>query len=165
MLFLVNWRHPALRLDGAEGDVMVALVAWLLPLIGTIRVVPRLNGLRLALFGTLMLPVILICVVPELFEVVDAVDIARRGRDPLFEPLQAITIPTGGAVVAYRTNCGLLCSNGIEIRQENMLVGPLKLVRIVYANYPADSADVHLVDEHTVAVDSTHVRLLPHVVF
>jgi len=35
----------------------------------------------------------------------------------------------------------------------------------VYANYPADSADVHLLDAHTVTVNGVRVRLLPHVVF
>ena len=46
-----------------------------------------------------------------------------------------------------------------------MIDGPLEIVRVSYANYPTDSANVQLIDSHTVTVNGVNVRLLPHVVF
>jgi hypothetical protein len=169
VLFLVNWWHPAMRLNWAEGNAIVAFVAWTLPLAGTLKVAPRLHGLRRALFVTIMLPVMAFSAAPELFELFNVVDIAvdttHRSVDPLLKPLQTIAIPDGSGVVMYRTTCALLCSNGIEIRHEAMIDGPLEIVRVLYANYPTDSANVQLIDSHTVTVNGVNVRLRPHVVF
>jgi hypothetical protein len=168
-LFLANWRHPALRLGFAEGNAIVALVAWTLPLAGTLKVAPRLDRLRRVLFVILMIPVIVFSALPELFELFNVVDIAvdtrHRGVDPTIEPVASIAVPDGSTVVTYRTTCAMLCGYGIEIRHENAIVGPLRIVRIVYATYPASSADAYLVNAHTLTVNGMHMRLLPHVVF
>jgi hypothetical protein len=165
MLFLVNWREPLLRLDGSLGNALAAMLAWTLPLIGYVALAPKVKGIRFGLFTILMLPVIAVATIPVLVEVMEAIDIALKGKDFGFDPIQRIPVPDGSEVVMYRTDCGATCSFGIVLRHETSVGSPLRVVRELWSSYPADTADVHLVDAHTLTVEGKHVVLRRHVVF
>jgi hypothetical protein len=165
VLFLANLHHAVFRLDGDLANVLAAVLAWTLPLIGFVVLAPKLKGIRLVLLLVFTLPLIAFAIIPWCIEVRDAVTIASRREIPTSKRLQTIAVSDGSYLVMYRANCELLCSSAVVLRHEAKFIGPVRIVRDVWSASPAESAAVHLVDSHSLIANGERVRLLSHVIF
>ena len=164
-LSLANWQHAVLRFDGDLANAIATLLVWVLPFVCFAALAPKLKGFRLGLLVLVTLALMIAAIIPLSIETMDAVEIARSGKNAGFERVQTIDVPDGSQLVMYRTDCGATCSYGIVLRHEARLIGPVRVVHNVWVAYPAESAAVHLVDAHSVIADGKLLHLMPHVVF
>jgi hypothetical protein len=164
-LSLANWQHAVLRLDSDLANAIATILAWVLPFVFFAALAPKVKGIRLGFLILVTLALMVLAIIPVSIETMDAIEIARSGRDSGFERIQTIDVADGSQLVMYRTDCGATCSYGIVLRHEARLIGPIRVVRNVWRAYPAESADVHLIDAHSLTANGERVRLLSHVVF
>jgi hypothetical protein len=164
-LSIANAAHAVLRLHGDLANAIAMILVWVLPFICFAALAPKVRGIRLGLLILSTLALLVLAIVPVSVETLSAISIARSGKNSWFERLQTIDVPDGSEIDMYRTDCGATCSYGIVVRHEATLIGPVRIVRELWSGYPAESADVKLVDAHSLLANGTRVRLLPHVAF
>jgi hypothetical protein len=165
VLGIANWQRPFLRLDSHFANGLVLVVVLLLPVAALIAALSPLAGWRQWILCILMLPVIVPSILLAPFVTIDTIGLVGDKRDFGLDPIQRIEVTGGSQVVVYRTDCGAPCHFGIVIRHEGRLVGPLLVVHDLWSAYPADSAQVRLIDPNHVGADDEIVLLRPHVVF
>jgi len=158
-LAYLNLRHPVLRLAYPYANVVALWLLLLLPVAAAIVALIRLRRwarwLMLALTGCVFAYTgpILFLVTLGLFTT------PISAPDPSFLPLHRLSLPAGGSLVVYRTDCGAPCSFGIVVRQERALVPGLLLVRDVYAHDDIDDASVEIMTPEWALVSGREVHL------
>jgi hypothetical protein len=140
LAFLVTvlnaWR-PVIRFRDEWLNVAVELAIYFMPFMTAIfaLTIPR-RWLTTILVIVLLIPLMLVSLFGLLLNAFTINDIFRTGVNPYFEPIAHV--PMGGySIGIYLTDCGAVCSFGIDILQEKQIVSGLLFVRRVEGFDPA----------------------------
>jgi hypothetical protein len=131
----------------------------MLPLGAVVVTLRRLAGRTKWMVLAVAAPTIILSVFLLLGISLDLAATTPGESDIGFAPIHRISLPHGGALVVYRTNCGATCDFGIVVRQERALIPGLLLVRNVYGKYPAHDALVEITAPDRARVQMRELRL------
>jgi len=138
LVVVANDWYPVIRFSDERLNVAVGTAICFMPFVTAIFAlfIPRRWLTRIFVIVPLV-PLMLVSLFVLLLDIsISDIDTFRTGLNPAFEPIARV--PMGGySVGIYLTNCGAVCSFGIEILQEKQIVPGLLLVRRLEGFEPA----------------------------
>jgi hypothetical protein len=151
-LLLANAYFPFVRFSNELANAVLAIVIFFLPFLTAILAftIPRRWLTTITVF-VLLVPLLCFSAVGLLWEGFLLVETVRTGVNPAYEQIATAQM-AGYSVGIYRTDCGALCSFGIDPLQEKQVVLGILVVRELPGFEDAGEATYKVIGQDTLLI-------------
>jgi hypothetical protein len=144
---------PFVRFSNDLANFAVGTLSFLLPFLAAFFafVIPK-RWLTTAIAIVLLLPMLCFSAAGLLFYGLIAPDAFGTGVNPSFERIANVPMGTY-SVGIFVSDCGAVCSPGIDLRQEKQIIPGILLVRALSGFDDADKATYKVIGQDTLRID------------